>query len=84
MEYCELDFLGSADKIDPHFKKLFEEITGHIIINTKTKKKGTQKDTLSWGCYFVGIMIKKTPKFPDSFSFKNKKGLIYLDLKNIN
>lgn len=47
MEYCELDFLGSADKIDPHFKKLFEEITGHIIINTKTKKKGTQKDTLS-------------------------------------
>ena len=29
MEYLELDFLGTATEIDPHFKKLYEEATGH-------------------------------------------------------
>ncbi len=39
MEYIELDFLGTAVKIDPHFKKLFEKVTGHKINNIKIKKK---------------------------------------------
>ena len=30
-EFIELDFLGCAKKLDPHFIKLFEEITGHKI-----------------------------------------------------
>lgn len=44
MEYCELDFLGAAGKIDPHFKKLFEEITGHKL---KLKKKVQDKKYLN-------------------------------------
>ena len=40
MEYIELDFLGSAQEIDPNFIKLYEEITGHKIKkkNQKIKK----------------------------------------------
>ena len=40
MEYPELVFIGYAKKIDPHFEKLFEEITGHKI---KQKKKDQDK-----------------------------------------
>ena len=42
MEYIELDFLGYAKKGDPHFKKLFEEITGH-----KIRKKDQDKNSNS-------------------------------------
>ena len=40
MEYIELDYLGCAKKVDPHFIKLFEEITGHKI---NIKKKDQEK-----------------------------------------
>ena len=40
MEYIELDFLGSAEEIDPNFIKLYERITGHQI-----KKKDQDKKT---------------------------------------
>ena len=45
MEYCELDFLGTAEKIDPHFKKLFAEVTGH-----KIKRKKEVQDKLYLNC----------------------------------
>lgn len=38
MEYVELDFLGSAKEIDPHFIELYEKITDHKI-NFKKKIK---------------------------------------------
>ena len=45
MEYCELDFLGTAGEIDPHFKILFEEVTGH-----KIKRKKNHQDKMYLNC----------------------------------
>ena len=39
MEYIELDFLGSAQEIDPNFIKLYEKITGHKIKKNDQEKK---------------------------------------------
>lgn len=44
MEYCELDFLNQVKEIDPHFIKLYEEVTGHKI---KRKKSYLDKQYLN-------------------------------------
>ena len=40
MEYVELDFLGTAKEIDPHFLELLEKVTGHQL---KIRKKDQDK-----------------------------------------
>jgi len=57
MEYIELDFLGSAKEIDPHFIELFERITGH---NINIKKKNQDKKSYL-------ITIKKNIKIWEYF-----------------
>jgi len=39
MEYIELDFLGCAKEIDPHFVELYEKITGHKIKKRIRRRK---------------------------------------------
>jgi len=45
MECVELDFLGKAKEIDPHFVELYEKITGH-----KLQRKICEQDNLYLNC----------------------------------